>query len=83
MATMTQPAPGMSLSFPFADALGSRVPTVDTVSPSTLLTAGVRSVVQLSLPQATDLLDWLEVHGIEKRDVMFDESGLVTVRWEA
>ena len=35
----------------------------------------------LSLPQAEELLDWLEANGHAQREVLLDAGGLVTVRW--
>ena len=35
----------------------------------------------LPINVATDLLDWLEVHGIHSRNVSIDPDGRMTVRW--
>jgi len=44
--------------------------------------AGREQVAEhLSITVAVDLLDWLEVHGIDSRDVRIDPDGRMTVRW--
>ena len=35
----------------------------------------------LTISQATELLDWLEVHNIHASDVRLDDSGRMTVAW--
>jgi hypothetical protein len=35
----------------------------------------------LTLTEATELLDWLEGHGIAAREVHINEAGRMTVRW--
>ena len=35
----------------------------------------------LTIAEATELLDWLEGHGIRAKDVSLDTDGLLTVRW--
>jgi hypothetical protein len=37
----------------------------------------------LSVSEARDLLDWLEMHGIHARSVDTDPAGRITVRWAA
>ena len=41
----------------------------------------VQEAGNLSLADATDLLDWLENHQIRPSDVEMDSAGRVTVRW--
>lgn len=35
----------------------------------------------LSLTEATELLDWLEGHGIRAEDVQLTDDGKMTIRW--
>jgi hypothetical protein len=35
----------------------------------------------LSLTEATELLDWLEGHGIRAHEVQLNEAGRMTIRW--
>ena len=37
----------------------------------------------LTVAQATELLDWLENHNIQPRDVTTSDTGYLTVRWVA
>lgn len=37
----------------------------------------------LTIQRARDLLDWLEAQAITQPEIVFEESGLVTVRWLA
>jgi hypothetical protein len=43
----------------------------------------VQEAGNLSLTEATDLLDWLENHQIRPSDVEMDSAGRLTVRWVA
>jgi hypothetical protein len=40
-----------------------------------------REAAELSLTEATELLDWLEGNGIHALDVELTASGRMTVRW--
>jgi hypothetical protein len=40
-----------------------------------------RNAFELSFTEATNLLDWLEAHGVKRREVMLEKSGMITVRW--
>lgn len=56
----------------------AEIPVLDEQSVAT----GDQQVADhLTLAEASDLLDWLEVHGIQARDVQFDREGFVSVRW--
>jgi hypothetical protein len=46
-------------------------------------TANVSSGIaeNLSLTEATELLDWLEGHGIRADEVRMTEDGKMTIRW--
>ncbi|HKB00919.1 MAG TPA: hypothetical protein VKD90_01810 [Gemmataceae bacterium] len=56
-----------------------------TVDPASGESRGgsVQEAPNLSLAEATDLLDWLENHQIRPSDVEMDSSGRLTVRWVA
>jgi hypothetical protein len=41
----------------------------------------VKLADHLTVTQAENLLDWLEVHGVHPRDVQIEPDGLMTVRW--
>jgi hypothetical protein len=43
----------------------------------------VKVADHLSVSEASELLDWLEGHGIEPREVSIDAEGRMTVRWVA
>ena len=43
--------------------------------------AAMRVAPRLSKGAAEDLLDWLEAHGVARREVTADEAGTFTVRW--
>ena len=45
--------------------------------------ASIHEAVNLSLAEATDLLDWLQNHQIRPADVEMDSAGRMTVRWVA
>jgi hypothetical protein len=62
------------LSFPLL-----RQPTEETSKPGSVDVGGVAD--DLTLTEATELLDWLEGHGIVAREVEVNEAGLMTVRW--
>jgi hypothetical protein len=38
---------------------------------------------RLTVTEASDLLDWLEGHGISPREVSIDSEGRMSVRWVA
>jgi hypothetical protein len=40
-------------------------------------------VVELTHPQATELLDWLERHGVKTRDLQVADDGTFMVSWAA
>jgi hypothetical protein len=42
---------------------------------------GPCEATDLTLEEATDLLDWLEGHGVRADEVVLTENGRVTVRW--
>jgi hypothetical protein len=48
-----------------------------------LESAQIQSADRLSLTDASDLLDWLENHGIAAREVVCDAEGLMSIRWAA
>jgi hypothetical protein len=41
----------------------------------------VRVAEHLTVTEASELLDWLEGHGIEPSEVSVDSEGRMTVRW--
>jgi hypothetical protein len=41
----------------------------------------VRVADHLSVSEASDLLDWLEGHGIKPREVSVDSDGRMSVHW--
>jgi len=42
---------------------------------------GPCEAADLTLEEATELLDWLEGHGVRADEVVLTENGRVTVRW--
>jgi hypothetical protein len=55
------------------------------VPPGTALEGGdsdIRVAAHLTITDARDLLDWLEVHGIRARDVAIEPDGYMSVRWQ-
>jgi hypothetical protein len=56
----------------------SRAPTHDS-PPGTAVSGGIAE--DLTLAEATELLDWLEGHGIRAQEVQLDETGRMTIRW--
>lgn len=54
-------------------------PTSGTETPT--VARKLQVATGLTLEQATDLLDWLEVHALQPREVCTTPSGHVTVRW--
>lgn len=49
--------------------------------PSDAMTGPAGIAENLTLAEATELLDWLEGHGIHATDVCLDADGRLTVRW--
>jgi hypothetical protein len=43
----------------------------------------VRTARHLTVTQAGDLLDWLEAHGIQAREVQIEPDGYILVRWQS
>ena len=54
-------------------------PPVPDVTPDVAVTGGIAE--DLTLTEATELLDWLEGHGIRAQEVQLDETGRMTIRW--
>jgi hypothetical protein len=71
----------LSPTFP-AVHVTTKPATVDAASGESRA-ASVHEAGNLSLADATDLLDWLENHKIRPSDVEMDTAGRLTVRWVA
>jgi hypothetical protein len=56
----------------------SSVPANDAQT-GVAVTGGIAE--DLTLTEATELLDWLEGHGIRAHEVQLDELGRMTIRW--
>src|SRR5947208_16964271 len=58
-------------------------PAATETSPEGAHPASIYEAAELSLSEATDLLDWLENHQIRASEVDMNPAGRVTVRWVA
>jgi hypothetical protein len=47
------------------------------------MTRKFQIATELTFQQATDLLDWLEVHGLQSHDITTTKTGHLTIRWVA
>jgi hypothetical protein len=60
----------------------SRLPlTPPTSAPEETPNVSAGIAENLSLTEATELLDWLEGHGIRAEEVQLTDEGKMTIRW--